>query len=88
MAPPFGFLELYGSEIWGAYGTKIANKTQLKYYKQLLHLKNSTCSAMVLGEIGKLPMDEIVKMRILNYWFKIVRCKNPDKLTIGMSTKK
>ena len=72
---------LYGSEIWGAYGTKIANKTQLKYYKQLLHLKNSTCSAMVLGEIGKLPMEEIVKMRILNYWFKIVRCKNPDKLT-------
>ena len=72
---------LYGAEVWGAYGTKIVSRTPLKYYKQVLHLNKSTCTVMVLGETGRLPVEEIVKMRILNYWFRMVTCENEYKLT-------
>ena len=35
---------------------------------------------MLLGELGKLPLCETIKSRVLNYWFKIVTCQNNRKL--------
>ena len=73
---------MYGSEVWGPQGCNIVSRVQLKYYKYILKLKKSTCSNMVLGEVGKLPIAELIKMRVLNYWFKIVTCENVSKINV------
>ena len=73
---------LYGSEVWGAYESKIVNRTQLKYLKQILRLKKCTSTNMVLGETGKLPLDTIIRSRVLNFWYKLVTNVNRFKLTV------
>ena len=35
---------------------------------------------MLLGELGKLPLSEVIRYRVLNFWFRIVTCKNDRKL--------
>ena len=72
---------LYGCETWGAYGCEIVSRVQLKYYKYILKLNKNTSKNMLLGELGQLPMAELIKKRVLNYWFQIVTCRNEYKLT-------
>ena len=72
---------LYGCETWGACGCEIVSRVQLKYYKYILKLNKNTNTNMLLGEVGQLPMAEHIRKRVLNYWFKIVTCKNESKLT-------
>ena len=72
---------LYGSETWGAYGCEIVSRVQLKYYKYVLKLNRNTSTNVLLGELGKLPMSEVIKKRVLNYWFRIITCTNRFKLT-------
>ena len=73
---------LYGSEVWGPYGCEIVKRVQLKFYKSILKLNKSTPTNMVLGEVGKVPMDVTIKKRVLNYWFKMVSSKNPCKINV------
>ena len=53
---------LYGFEVWGPSSCSIASKLQLKYYKYILKLKKTTPTNMVLGEVGKLPVAELIKI--------------------------
>ena len=39
---------------------------------------------MVLGELGKLPLAETIRSRVLLFWFKIVTNKNKHKLSCIM----
>ena len=71
---------LYGCEVWGPFGHDILSRVQLRYYKYVLRLKKSTNTAMLLGELGKLPMCDTIKSRVLNFWFKIVTGQNDRKL--------
>lgn len=72
---------LYGCEVWGPYGSDIVSRVQLRYYKYVLKLNKTTSTNMLLGELGKLPIREIIKSRVLNFWFKTVTCKNDRKLS-------
>ena len=72
---------LYNSEIWGMQNLNIVNKLQIKYYKLVLGANISTPSVMVLGDLGKCPLELNVKQRILMYWFKLVTCNNGCKLS-------
>ncbi len=69
-------IALYGSEVWGPYYTDVADKLQLKFIKLALGLKTQTPSVMVRGETGSFPVLCDIKMRVLNFWFKLV---NDDK---------
>ena len=64
----------------GPYGCEIVFRVQLRYYKYILRLNKSTNTAMILGELGKTHFSEIIKARVLNFWFRIVTCKNDIKL--------
>ena len=70
---------LYGSEVWGCENVDIINQFQLKYCKMLLKLKKSTPNIMIYGELGRMPMDCIIKSRVLNYWCRLVNSKE-DKI--------
>ena len=62
----------YGCEIWGHECIGIIEKLQLKYYKNILRLRNSTPSAMVFGEVGRYPVLIHIKTRLLCYWYKLI----------------
>ena len=71
----------YGCELWGFAISDIVKKLQLKFYKLVLKLKQSTPSYMVFGETGTYPVDISIKTRLLCFWFKLVTNVNDDKLT-------
>ena len=67
--------------MWGFGDNEILNKLQLKFYKLVLKLRQSTPSHMIFGETGKFPIDITIKTRILNYWIRLVAPGNNRKLS-------
>ena len=63
---------LYGCEVWGFKKVEILEKLQLQYCKILLNMKKCTPNVMVLGELGRLPIEFYVKCRMLGFWHKLV----------------
>ena len=72
------FLVSISKELDRYKASKLEDK--LRYYKYVLKLKKSTNTAMLLGELGKLPVCETIKSRVLNFWFKLVTGQNDRKL--------
>ena len=72
---------LYGCELWGFTNLDIIERVHLKFCKLLLNLKKSTPNYMVYGELGAYPMSVSIKLRIVNYWSKLVDIDNNNKLS-------
>ena len=64
----------YGCEVWGFHKGQDIERLHLKFLKQVLKVIQHTTSSMVYGELGRVPMYVIRKIRIV----KII--KNPDLL--------
>ena len=64
---------LYSCELWGMGNLDIIERVQLKFLKQILHLKKSTPSFMVYGELGIFPLTIEIKTRIITFWSKLVK---------------
>ena len=63
---------LYGCEIWGYGNCQIIERVHLKFCKLLLHMKTSTPSFMIYGELGRYPLEIDIKIRMISYWAKFV----------------
>ena len=66
---------LYGCEAWGNENIDVIEKLYIRYHgycKYVLHLKTSTPTSMVLGELGRGPMILEMKIRMLRYWNKML----------------
>ena len=66
---------LYGCEVWGFSNNDIIEKVHLKFCKLLLHLKSSTPSYMIYGELGRYPLEIYIKSRIISFWAKLLSGK-------------
>ena len=71
----------YGCEVWGFHSLDLIGKLQLKFYKNVLKLKASTPTLMVLGEVGKYPAELHIKLRMLLFWHKLVSEENKNNLS-------
>ena len=71
----------YGCEVWGFENDKIIQSLQLKFYKIVLKLKQSTPTLMVFGETAKFPVSISIKCRILSFWYKLISPQNKDKIS-------
>ena len=71
----------YGCELWGFQSCDIVQKLQLRFYKMVLRLKQSTPSFMIFGDLGKYPVEITIKTRMLMFWFKLVKHLNTNKLS-------
>ena len=66
---------LYSSEICGFENNMIIERLHLHYLKRILTIRNSTPNYMVYGETGRFPLDIYIKLRMLNFWVKLI-CDN------------
>jgi len=66
----------YGSAVWDCESVTVLDKFRIQFCKQILKLKQCTPSCMAYGELGMMPVSLLVKMRVLNYWCKVINCKN------------
>ena len=66
----------YACEIWGHHPAPDIEKIHVKYCKRLLSVKNSTNSALVYMETGRLPLSTYRRIRMFKYWFKLLSTDN------------
>lgn len=70
---------LYSSEVWGFENINEIEKVHLHFLKKTLGVRKSTSNYMVYGESGRYPLQIQIKIRMLNFWKRLV--ENPDKLS-------
>lgn len=70
----------YGCEVWGSEKCDTIEKVHVKFLKYLLRVKTSTSNVMVYGETGSIPLIVTIKLRMINFWMRIVTGKQ-EKLT-------
>jgi hypothetical protein len=69
----------YSADIWGFKNKNIIEKNLLQFCKKILGVRTSTPYFMVYGELGRYPIELLIKIKMLCFWNKIVG--NPDKLS-------
>ena len=67
---------LYECEIWGHENNELIEKLHLKFCRIILQVNNSTPKCMVLGELGRCPLQMLVDQRMLNYWSRTLSHKD------------
>jgi len=55
----------YGSEIWGYENIDILKKQHVQFCKLLLNLKTSTPNCMLIGEVGRYPLNITEKLKAI-----------------------
>jgi hypothetical protein len=68
----------YGSEVWGLHNAPDIEHVHKKFLKQLLGVRQQTANAAVYGEFGRVPLLILRKIRVVKYWYRII--KQPDSL--------
>lgn len=66
----------FGSEIWGFESLDLVEKLHLLFCKYILKLKRSTPNIMVYGELGRFPMEIVIKVKMVKFWGKLVMNNN------------
>ena len=69
---------LYGCEIWGYGNLDILERVQLRFYKYIFNLKNSTPSAMIYGELGVMPVAVDIQTRMISFWAKLIQTEQDE----------
>ena len=67
---------LYGSEVWGFEDCSIIESVHLSFLRDILKVKRSTPLYMIYGELGRFPLILYIKVRVLQFWGRILNGKN------------
>ena len=67
---------MYGCEIWGFHKADDIERVHVKFLKQILGVRRQTSNIAVYGELGRVPLYVLRKIRILKYWFKILNSQD------------
>ena len=71
-----GSIRNYSSETWGFSKSKAIERIHLKFCKRILHVRTSTNTMAVYGELGRFPMYILRYHKIIKYWFKVLQTEN------------
>ena len=55
-----------------------ATRVQLRFYKYIFNLKNSTPSAMIYGELGVMPLAVDIQTRMISFWAKLIQTEQDE----------
>ena len=67
---------IYSCEIWGCGNLNSVEIFYKKFLKIILKLNTSTPSTMIYGEVGKLPIENVIHQRMISYWIKVSEDKH------------
>lgn len=70
---------LYGSEITGFEKSDGLERLCTQFYKIILNLKKATPNIILHGELGRYPIDILVKSRMIGFWQRLINGKQ-DKI--------
>jgi hypothetical protein len=73
---------LYGCEIWSFENIQSIEKIHIKFLRQLLPLRKSTPLYIIYGELGRFPLDVLVKTRTISFWSKLLYGKSAKMSTL------
>ena len=62
---------LYEAVVWGSENCDILERLQLRFFKYVLSANKLISSMMVYGELGVVPLDVDIKLRMLTYWARL-----------------
>ena len=63
---------MYGYEVWGHEGCDVLEYLHLTFCKIILSLYKTTPNCMVYGELGRIPLECKIKVKMLVFWYKII----------------
>lgn len=66
---------LYGCEVWGFEDVGILEKVQIYFCRHILKLNKTTQKNILLYETGLIPINILVKCRVVKNWVKIMTGK-------------
>ena len=66
----------YAAEVTGFGKCKEIERVHLKFCKNLLKVKQSTCSLAVYSELGRFPLFVNRYTRVIKYWAKVIQTDN------------
>ena len=66
---------LYGSEIWGYECVDILEKVHSRFCKLVTRSSKFKHNTMVYAELGRFPISILIKLRMINFWNRIVKGK-------------
>ena len=72
----------------GVGNVDIIEKVQLKFFKQIFHLKNATPSYMIYDELEITPHYVEIQKRIVSLWCKLIDNYENNKLSCQGNTPK
>lgn len=62
----------FNCEVWGFENLDLIETVQNNFLRTITKSKKSTPLYMLYGELGRYPMDIVIKSRMVNYWCKLV----------------
>ena len=71
-----GSILMYASEVWGFCKSKKLENIHTKFLKIILGVRKSSSNVAVYGELGRYPLYINRYIRIIKFWFKIIRTNN------------
>ena len=67
---------IHGSEVWGYEHLKFIEQIHLKYRKRVLQVRNTTPNFMVLGKLGRYPIEVKFKLRMISFWSRLIQSES------------
>ena len=68
-------IALYGCEIWGFENSQIIENLHNYFLRQIINLRKSTPIYMLHAELGRHPIQNNIKSRMIGFWLSIVNGK-------------
>ena len=62
----------YACEIWGFENIDIIEKLQNDFLRKVTLAKKSTPICMLYGELGRIPIQIIIKSRLIGFWNRLL----------------
>ena len=73
----------YGSEIWGFENLDILERIHTHFLRRITKCRKSTPKYILYAEMGRYPIEIIIKQKMINFWARLVTGK-ASKLSYNM----